>query len=252
MPVSIQKIPEKIIANYEKDNHIYLSKCTQQKIDKYWDMLLSKGRDLFKGKLFCMNSFYFDGNTLTLDISKSNYAHYLYSVNHKMISIEKCSSLFTAALLRTADDFFVIGQMGSHTSTPERLQCAGGGVDIKDLKGNQIDFEQNMKNELTEELNLQATNSDHIETLYRQYLKTGGESNNIAVMFHVKTPMTKNELTNHFHHYIHTLHQENKKSEFKKLYFIKQSKEAVINFFKNTKLPVADYLEVALLKDITA
>lgn len=250
MTVSIQKIPHKIVANYVKGDDIYLTESTQQKIDHYWELLLSHGRDLFKGKLFCVNNFYFVADTLTIDISISNYAHYLYSVNHDMDRNEKCSSLFTAALLKTVDNFFVVGQMGAYTSTPERLQCAGGGIDMEDLKGSHIDFEQNMRNELLEELNLQATNTNHIETMHRKYLKIGGENNNIAVMFDVKTPMTKNELKTHFDYYVYTLHQEQKQSEFSQLYFIEQSKEAVTTFFKRNQLPVADYLEKALLTNI--
>src|SRR5690625_3668402 len=242
MKIQLRPVPRRIYASFDHD-YVQLSTDFQQKINTYWQQLLKGGRDLYNGDVFYIDQITLTSEKLSMNLKQSTYKHYLYSVNHNLHHSLRCSSLFAAALIKTSDHYFAIGQMGEHTSTPNRLQCPGGGVEIDDYDQHHILFKQTIVRELLEEVNLDCHHPQHITKLYPAYIKTGGHNGNIAMMFQAFTPMSKNELEQHFLSYTNDLKSKGQNPELKKLLFIRHRRKDVENFLKERSEPVVDYLK---------
>jgi len=66
----------------------------------------------------------------------------------------KVRNCFSAAAILTADDAFLLGVMGSHTFNAGKIYFPCGTPDPKDIVGDKVDLELNVKRELHEETGL--------------------------------------------------------------------------------------------------
>ncbi|TCJ80385.1 UNVERIFIED_ORG: 8-oxo-dGTP pyrophosphatase MutT (NUDIX family) [Anoxybacillus amylolyticus] len=236
--VIIQNIKSKITAFYHGET-IELNERDKREINEYWEKLINDGRPLIRGPVFTILDISNSHNELNINLSLTDYAHYMYTINNPGRLTRECMVVFTSALVETVDGYLVIGEMGSHTSTPGRLQCPGGGIDKSDIKGRIVDFEGNIVSELAEELGIEQGIDYH--KVIPKYIKTGGDNNFVAIIFYVNISLTKDELQRRFE-----ILQSSKQSEFQSLQFIEKKKCA--DFSKINKKPVVDYLYPLLYK----
>src|SRR3989339_1552946 len=131
------------------EEKVKLSKKLEKDIDNHWQLLVNS-RKLFKrGDVFTVYKVIKSSRSIKFFLKLTDYAHYLYTIyNPKISQKDRCKVISTSALLETTDDYLIIGEMNMHTSSPKRLQCAGGGIDRSDFKNERADLEGNIKREL--------------------------------------------------------------------------------------------------------
>lgn len=246
--VMLEHIPKIIEVNYNPAKRTF-SPETSKKIEDYWNQLSSKG-NFFRGDVFTITKIEKTADQLSLDMQLTDYAHYLYNASNEMIDSEKCIVIYSSALFITSDQFYVFGEMASHTSTPGRLQCAGGGIEKRDIKGNTIDFLGNILREIKEETGLQI-DQNSTENITLAYLKSGGDSGFYAMIYLVKTELTSKEFMKMFKDYQSQLQKHNQKPEFSELITLKKDLQTVKDFFSADKRERVDYLEPLLLIDLS-
>lgn len=79
----------------------------------------------FRGEVFTITHFAYESNALTVTLKRTGYAHYLGTIHGLIKDSEACRVLYTAAVLRTQDNFCLFGQMNLDTAYPGRLQGVG-------------------------------------------------------------------------------------------------------------------------------
>src|SRR5262245_31872534 len=136
--------------------------------------------------------------------------------------------------------------MTNHTSTPKRLQCAGGGIENIDIKDNFVDLNNNIKRELFEEMGIEIDDKSIILESFPKYLKTGGENNFISIIFKIKLSIKKKELQNIYKIYINYLLLKEILPEFNSLVFVRSNISSVKSFLRNDKRQRVDYLNSLL------
>ena len=57
----------------------------------------------------------------------------------------ECKNLSAGCLLETIDGYYIVGELDENTSYPTMLQVTGGGIDQKDIFGENIDVEKTIK-----------------------------------------------------------------------------------------------------------
>ena len=142
--VQIYTIPENIRVIYDK-NEIVLPEKFKKVIEDNWNLLMKQGKKFFRGEVYTISRIESSNNNLTIYLNLSDYAHYVYTIYNRNQKELSCRVIYTSALVETIDGYFVFGEMADHTSTPKRLQCAGGGIDSIDIKENIVDINSNIK-----------------------------------------------------------------------------------------------------------
>ena len=172
-------------------------------------------------------------------LKPSNYAHYLYSVRTKNISDNACKVIYGAGLVETRDSYFVFGEMNNHTAYPGRLQCVGGGLSRSDLQSNHFQMQNSVLREMTEELGIDL---NCVKSCSVRFLKTGGDYDFLAVLFHIQLNLTNNELEDEFNKMSEASIAIGEKSEFVRLVSIKNEPSSINDFINNNHRPSVDYL----------
>lgn len=248
MSIKIIPIPKKFIAYYT-GSKVKLSSSTCQKIEKHWNELINQGKSFTRGEVFCISSIFLSKQHCVLFLDLSDYAHYLYTI-HKKPNEEACKVLFTAALIETADQFYVLGKMADNTANPGRIQCPGGGLTKLHLEKNIFNLEKNICDECEEEIGL-SLHSDIVTSFHKRYFISSKLHPYSAVIWKVKVQQTAEQFHQHFLHYRQQLLTIGKQPEFESLQFIAKSTQQIDHFFKNDPHPKANYIEKLLKTDCT-
>lgn len=74
----------------------------------------------------------------------------------------ECKNLSAGCLLETIDGYYIVGELDENTSYPTMLQVTGGGIDQKDIFGENIDVEKTIKREAMEELKINLNDEESI------------------------------------------------------------------------------------------
>lgn len=208
----------------------------QEKINNFWDKATQENPNLYNGEDYVVDEVIDDGNQITMRISKSNYAHYLYD-ERVGIEVEMYRSItpWSGVLLLTNDNYWVCGQMNKTTSYPEGFQIPGGGFDKKEFNGTHIDLVQSLKRELKEEINL---NLDEIEYEFK-FIECPTKKRNVYGFLAIgNINMSKAELLSHFKEYKKYLEDNNLEVEFDKLVFFKKGNAVnELDSYNNPKRP---------------
>ena len=104
------------------------------------------------------------------------------------------------------------------------LQVTGGGIDQKDIFGENIDVEKTIKREAMEELKINLNDEESI--LYNRmsylYVSEDNEQPGVQLFSKAKSKMTVKEMRKYFEEYYEYLKENNLEVEFKKLYFLEK------------------------------
>lgn len=214
-----------------------------KEIENFWSEVNEQGR-FHRGEVFTVTSINEQPNLYTVQLSCTEYAHYLHTVRNSIFDEESCKVIFAAGLVETSDSKYIFGEMNSHTAYPGRLQCVGGGLSWEDKVGNLFDSKQSVLRELSEELGI--TTPEQVESCLPAFIKTGGTFDFIVVLYHIKLRFTAEELVLHYQEFIGHLLTEGEKPEFQNLIVL--DKESIKSFFQSKDRYCVDYLEPFLGK----
>ncbi len=223
----------------------------QAAIDRHWDARNSTGKSFTRGDVFTIQDVIETPDHIQYTVALTDYAHYLASIaGIEDVLPYRCRVVHTSVLIKTADNYLAFGEMAAHTSTPGRLQCAGGGITRADLKeGNILGIKENAETELFEETGLDCCLPQHGCTLNLAYIKSGGTYNFIGAMFVAQTLLTSDELRALFKAHTRDLLANGEKPELAQLILIKNDPHSVLNFLQEDQRPQEDYLAPWLKKE---
>ncbi|TYS63977.1 NUDIX hydrolase [Bacillus infantis] len=239
--IKIQAVPEKVIVEY-MDRPLILPEAIRKIHEEYWQKRTEENPSLTNGTVYCIGEAEHSPEKLHIQVHKTDYSHYLYTINH-LGADNPCRVIYTCAAILTNDNHLVFGKMNNHTSTPQRLQFAGGGIDETDLKDNRFNLEENIKREVQEELGLHPEQF----SIRPKYLKSGGEHDHWAVIFECKIQLNADQVKTAFEHHANSLITVGKHSEFSELIILEGNPDTLSEFVKGNTQPKVDYLEPYLL-----
>lgn len=183
-----------------------------------WSSLKKSGANFFRGIVYSVTNNTIANNRCSLDVVKSDYAHYQYTVNNEPVNTP-IRALYVSALLVTSDQYFVIGEMANNTATPGRLQLPGGNVDEHDLVENiDLDTKSSVLREIHEEVGLIPSTIENITKPY--CLKQEGNDNFYGLIYQCNLDLDKNELLGIFNKHNSELLANGEKPELTNLHFI--------------------------------
>ncbi len=236
-PVCLQVLskPLKIIL---ESHPIQLPASFQSKVETFWSDYNDDNR-FTKGEVFHIDQTVETDQEINLHLKPSDYAHYLYSVKTKNMSRHACRVIYGAGLVETKDSYFVFGEMNDHTAYPGRLQCVGGGLSRNDLKGNQFQLQDSVLREMIEELGIQL---DCVSSCSVRFLKTGGDYDFLAILFHVQLNLTNSQLEDEYKKLSEASLASGEKSEFVRLVSIKNEPSSINDFIDTNHRDTVDYL----------
>ncbi|MBN3554602.1 hypothetical protein JYA63_10020 [Fictibacillus nanhaiensis] len=221
------------------DNHpLQLPKSFQSEVETFWSRFNYENR-FTNGEVFHIDEMKETDQEFVFDLKSSNYAHYLYSVKTKNMGDHACRVIYGAGLVETSDSYFVFGEMNDQTAYPGRLQCVGGGLSRTDLHGNQFQLQDSVLREMTEELGIHL---DCVSSCSVRFLKTGGDYDFLAVLFHVQLNLTNSQLEDEYNKLSEVFLAIGEKSEFVRLVSIKNEPSSINDFIDNNHRDTVDYL----------
>lgn len=220
------------------------------KILENFESMQQTGANIWNGEVICVSSVHIDKSDVTITCKKSDYAHYLYGEKIGCPSGYECRNLSAGCLLETADGYYVIGELDNTTSYPNMLQTTGGGIDKKDISGNQINVAQTIIREALEEININLNDRDIV--LYNKlkyiFVSRENEQPGVQVFSKAKIKMTLEEMEEHFQRYTEYLRANKLEVEFKKLHFLK--KENALLELEKLDNPKRGYFKELISADI--
>lgn len=225
------------------NKEVQLSEAVQSKIDSYWQELLNSGKSYKRGEVFTVIHKEVIENAVNIVVEKTDYAHYLYCQNKKSLNENGVHIIHTAVLVETSDDYYLFGEMGHQTSRHGILQLCGGGIDNDDLKGEYFDLKHNIAKELQEELDIDVTDTSRITYFDEVYLKEGGPTDKMTVIFRVVLTDTKEEFLERYDIFVEDLRAKGENPEFGEIVALKKDKQAVAHFFSQENLILDEYMK---------
>lgn len=211
---------------------------TKQKIKKNWDYIHETGNRFYNNELFTIDSIEFKDCELLLNVKKTQYDHYLYSMSKRFIGENICHSLASNILILTADNYYVLAIMSTKTALPNKIKFIGGSLSETDLEGNTLNLLKCIKRETYEEIGLQFEDSSNI--IPRYYIIKPGFSL-FNTLFVVKTEMSRENIRNLFDSYKDQL--KNDELELNNVLFVKNNKEEINRFLEVYRLNMVEYME---------
>lgn len=247
-PIVIKKINGDIeIIHYDKEYK--LADDVRDKIDNYWNNLLNSGKTFTRGVVFTINKIENIDKDLKVYLESTDYAHYLYTINNKILEDFACRVIYTSILVETLDSKLIIGEMAFNTATPNRLQCCGGGFDNEDIIEGKIDIYNNIRRELYEELGIDLLDTNIVSNIQPKYIQSGGENNFIGLVFKVELKINEKEYVELYEQHVKKLKLQNIVPEFSELVFIKSDIKSIKGFLEKDKRSRADYLEKLIIEE---
>ncbi len=225
VPVNMKLIPQRI----------HLTDKEKSMINDYWEKESSYNSSLYNGEVLCAENLFYYSNGICMNIKISDYAHYVYMMNHIEENITVCRSLSAGALIITSDEYIVLGKMGKKTSFPGIIHCIGGGMAIMDIIGIEP-LANTVSTECYEEIGIKL-NRDNFD-INKKYICFRGKESTIGLCYIVNLSISKEELERHFNTY------KSKNDEIEELYFVVSHGEQVREFCKQDM--IIDYLKYIL------
>lgn len=219
---------------------------SRQAIDQHWTKRLGENPRLVRGSVLWLQSALTRPDRVSLSFGITDYAHYLHTIDVATPLNIPCRVAYTCGLLVTSDGFGVFGEMAAHTSTPRRLQCAGGGLALADTVKNTVNLFGSISAELNEELNLDTTMPAVRRSLQRPtFIKSGGDFDFVALIYLVPVALALTEVRERY------LEIPVEEREFVEIVGVELVPGKVAEFLAQDYRPRVDYLD-ALLRRIAA
>lgn len=246
----IYNVPQKYKFVYDKKS-VELPNCFKIAIQENWDELLNSGKNYTNGELYTVSSIEFDkDNCLNFNISKTDFAHYLYTVKQNFEGEHICRSIATSALFITSDNYYVLGKMSSSTSLADKIKFIGGAIDKDDFINNEFQPIECIKREVKEEIGLTLDDKSKVESINSSYFITRKNLSFINVCFRIKLNMSANKMVTLFNRHNESLHNQNLEQELDSIVLLKNEKNEINNFISNNKDKIIDYMEALFLVEL--
>jgi 8-oxo-dGTP pyrophosphatase MutT (NUDIX family) len=239
--IEIQPISRHMDIRLE-DTPVVLPAKQQCDIDAYWNGLIAQGKPLRRGEVFALTELTLQEKVLRCRLQVSDYAHHIATQHGRLADPYWCRILYAGALLETTDGYFLLGEMGSQTSSAGRLQLVSGGLDFADVEAGRIDLEANMKREIGEELGLECGDAAHVSDLAPVYLVRGGVPEYAAVAYRVKLAMTKEQALYAYDDFVKRLQEKGEVPELAAVVAVPMTVDGVRGFFQCDARPRIEYL----------
>ncbi|MBP2242382.1 8-oxo-dGTP pyrophosphatase MutT (NUDIX family) [Cytobacillus eiseniae] len=244
-PVLIEKAPASIMIKLSA-NPFQLPKEIRNHHDHFWNEQINNNPTLRNGEVFTITESKQTPEKLEITVARTDYKHYLYTMQHPACD-HPCKVIYSCASILTKDNYMAFGRMSQTTSTPGRLQFAGGGLEERDVRDSIFEMEENMKRELQEEMGV-LVHSPSTRSFLPKFIKRKGSHDFWAVIYELTMDYTANELHDHFLHHNQSIRESGKQPEFDQLLLVPLEKEAVQSFIQKEQASMVDYLTPILKK----
>ena len=192
-PFKISPITREIVIRFSNEE-VELPANLQGKIDAYWNELISSGRPYKRGEVFTVTDVKETPENIEVIVSKTDYAHYLYSQNVDPLGKHSVRIIHTAGPIITSDNNIIFGQMGPQTARAGIYQLCGGGLDNNDLQEDgTLDPTHNIIQEFQEEFGVDIHDSKRAQSFAQKYLKTGGPTGKMTLIYVAQLKDTKEQ-----------------------------------------------------------
>lgn len=223
-------------------NKITLPQEIQETVDKHWEDISAGNKHFFNGEIFTIESFEEANHELNIKISKTDFAHYI-ATRRKIITDNKyqCHVAYGTIVVKTSDDYFIMGETSADTAHPNRLQFIGGAIDNNDIAedGRTIDITKNAVREMKEELGLEINGAE----LNPLFLKFGGNNrNSIGVIFLINSELDSSEIKSLFNANNQRQAANGELVEMNDLTFLKADINAIDEFKKTNTKEIKSYM----------
>lgn len=239
-PFKVSQAKEIIVRFSNKE--VQLPEAIQARIDAYWEEVIASGKTYKRGEVFTVTHKEVTGDVVNILVEKTDYAHYLYCQNKEFLDENNVHIIHTAVLVETSDGYSIFGEMGPQTSRHGIIQLCGGGIDNDDLEGEYFDFKHNITKELQEELGIDVSDISRVTYFDEAYLKEGGPTDKMTVIFKVVLSETKEEFLEKYNFFVEHLRKNNEDPEFGKIIALKKDKQEITGFFAQENLVLDEYM----------
>ena len=241
--IKIAKINKELIVRFSNKN-VALPSEWQKRVDEYWQSLMDSGKKYTRGDVFTVTKIQKENDISHILVEKTDYAHYLFCQNiDQEMGGYGVNVIFTACLVETMDNRIIFGKMGKHTARAGIYQLVGGGIDASDIKYGIFDLKNSIVKELREEVNIDANNHNRVKYFDAKYIKQGGKTKKIAIVFKIQLNETSEEFLEKYNNFAKNLRQKNEMPEFEKIIALEKSAEEIENFFTKHRKECDEYME---------
>ena len=198
---------------------------------------------LFRGRAVHVIDCEINSSSITCRVAMSDYAHYLATTQGAIPPANYCRSLFVSIVILTADNYMVFGKMSGQTSSPEKIQCAGGGVSDEHFnRGGEADALAAVMQELAEEMYIDAEDKTQVSSLEPIFFKRGGEQEHTGIIYLAETFLTKGQLLKCFAQKSAKERSGGRLPEFRELVMVRKTAVDAEQFIKENQCSLADYM----------
>lgn len=245
-PIKISQLSEELIVQFS-NKEIELSIEWQEKIDTYWQFLIDSGKTYVRGEVFTVTKYEERDDAVYILVEKTDYAHYLYcqDIDPEMDGYGICV-IFTACLVETSDKKTIFGKMGKNTARAGIYQLSGGGIDSSDIKDDVFDLKGNISKELLEEFGINTSDTERVKEFDRVYIKQGGKTKKIAVVFRLKINETSEEFVEKYNLFVQNFKKNCEEPEFGEIVILDKTKDQMHDFFDLHRDECDEYMEPLL------
>lgn len=129
------------------------------RIDALWSTLCAERPALFNGRVLMAHEWGFDNGLLQARCFETDFKAFL-AWRHFGFPDPNVRNCFSMAALQGADDAWLLGEMGAHTSTAGQIYFPAGTPDPKDVNAGALDLGASALRELQEETGLTPADVD--------------------------------------------------------------------------------------------
>lgn len=220
---------------------VVLPPDVQRAVDRHFHTLSETNPHVFNGPVYTIVESHRTPERWTFRLARTSYAHYLFTIHHRLPAPYACRVLYAAGLVRTTDRHWILGEMAPHTTHAGRLQCVGGGLDSRDLRADSFDLASSLRRETGEELGL-AASADPVPA----YLKTGGPYDFVTAIYRIEAGLSRSHLLSLYAEWSRQGDRAGSPPEFSRLVALPSSRAAVRRFLDDDPRPRVDYLDPLL------
>lgn len=199
-----------------------------RKIEEFWEQIIKEKDFFYNGPVFSVARIKEEGAELAVELEETDYAHYLYTKSCPELPLtERCRTLAVGSLIQSADDKIILGISGKRTETEGIVQFIGGGLDPKDICGNEFMSEWTALRELGEEAGDEIGSS--FFRMDEKYLFVNSGQDFYGLMFEAFSKFSAADILEKFTDYRNTLEQ----AEIAELIIVERTKEAIMDFINS-------------------
>ncbi|POO57550.1 hypothetical protein CTT39_02415 [Agrobacterium rosae] len=207
-------------------------------IQEHWQTVNADGR-FFNGTVLAGMQIKLE-NVPSIQISTSDYAHYLYSNANPAAT--PCRIIYCAAIIITSDNHVLVGEMASSTSAPGRLQFVGGNIEL--APDGTVSGEACCKREITEEVGFLFL--DKTQEFRPLCIKTGGKADHIGIYYLLRLTITADKAKSAFKDHLAALAAREEMPELVKIHLIELTDVSIKRFCADHDEQLVDYLSPLL------